>query len=322
MSYQEMKSYVEEQTEFSSRDRYDLPASEATFPGGGEARIEISGIESASNLEAMMDEAEKRDVTVHRVIALVKGATLLDDAELERFAEVGAEAEVELLVNPTPNRAWDTGRQYASGEEGIVSGMRLRGHDMLSNYLQELDRCIQAGIRGFLVTDEGTLSLLNEMREEGIIPENVKFKVSVFAGHGTAAGGRLLQDLGADSFNPLADLTLPQIASIRSGGVDIPLDIYLSLVESMGGFQRYQEAADIARVASPAYFKIEPGPSEGELYNTWIDAQSPDYHDNLARTRVKIAQIITEWIERSEYDVEMNDYKEDLAIPEPGTITR
>ena len=317
MSFEEMKAYIDDHTTYSPNARYDLPTSEKTFPGGAHARFEISGIESASNLRAMVDEAETRGVTIHRVISLVKGATLLDDEELRRFAAVGADAEVELFVNPAQNRKWDTGRQYTSGEEGIVSGMRIRGHDMMNSYLQEIDRCIQAGIRGFLVTDEGILALLDAMRSEGIIPEEVKFKVSVFAGHGTAPGGTLLQSLGADSFNPLADLTLPQIASIRSGGVDIPLDIYMSLVESMGGFQRFHEAADIARIAAPVYFKIEPGPSEGELYNTWIDARSPEYLDNLARTRVKIAQIITEWIERSEHDIEMNAYKDDLAIPEP-----
>ncbi len=83
------------------------------------------------------------------------------------------------------------------------------------------------------------LRVLNSLRDEGLIPEKTTFKVSVFAGHGTAAGGQLLQKYGADSFNPLGDMTLPMLSSIRQGGVDIPLDIYMSLVESMGGFQRF-----------------------------------------------------------------------------------
>jgi hypothetical protein len=317
MSFKEMEEFVKNKTDFSVKERYDLPESDKTFPGGAQARIEISGIESADNLETMVKEADERDITVHRVISLVRGATLLDDAELKHFAQVGADAEVELLVNPICSREWDTGRQYTSGEEGIVSGMRLRGHDMIYNYLQEINRCLKAGIRGFLITDEGILTVLNAMKEEGIIPEDVKFKVSVFAGHGTAPAGKMLQDLGASSYNPLADLTIPMLASIRSGGVDIPMDVYMSLVESMGGFLRVHDAAEIARVASPVYYKIEPGPSEAELYNTWIDAKSPDYNNNLTKMRVKIAQLIMEWIGRSDYDVEMNDYKEDLSIPQP-----
>ncbi len=317
MSFKEMKNFVENKTDYSLRERYDMPDSELRFDGGAHARIEISGIESASNLESMVKEADKRGVTVHRVISIVRGATMLDDQELKYFAQIGADNNLELLVNPVASRTWDTGRQYTAGEEGIVSGMRLRGHDMLYRYLQNIDRCIEAGIRGFLITDEAALTLLNDMRDEGIIPQDVKFKVSVFAGHGTAVAGKMLEKLGADSFNPLADMTLPMLSSIRQGGVKVPLDVYMSLVESMGGFQRYDEAADIARIAAPVYFKIEPGPSEGELYNTWVDSQNPDYLDNLAKMRVKIAQIIMEWIERSDYDIVMNDYKKDLSIPQP-----
>lgn len=316
MAFEKMQKYLEEKTGFSVRERYDLPDSELRFPGGAHARIEISGIETPSNLEEMVKEAERRNVTVHRVISLVKGSALLDDAELKYFAEIGRDNNLEILVNPIASRSWDIGRQYVT-EEGYVSGMRLRGHDMMYHYLKNIDRCIEAGIRGFLVTDEGALTVLNGMREEGIIPKNVKFKVSVFAGHGTAAGGKLLQDLGADSFNPLADMSLPMLASIRQGGVNIPLDVYMSLVESMGGFQRYNEAPDIARICAPVYFKIEPGPSEASLYNTWVDSQSPDYLDNLAKMRVKIAHLILEWIDKSDYDIVMNDYKEDLSIPQP-----
>ncbi len=315
MVFKKMADYIKNETEYSLRERYDMPDSELTFPGGAHARIEISGIESASNLEEMVKEADKRNVTVHRVISIVRGATMLDDQELKHFAQIGAENDLELLVNPVASRAWDTGRQYTSGEEGIVSGMRLRGHDMLYRYLKNIDRCIEAGIRGFLITDESALTLLNDMREKGIIPADVKFKVSVFAGHGTAVAGKMLESLGADSFNPLADMTLPMLSSIRQGGVKVPLDVYMSLVESMGGFQRYDEAPDIARIAAPVYFKIEPGPSEGDLYNTWVDSQSPKYLDNLAKMRVKIAQIIMEWIDRSEYDIVMNGYKEDLSVP-------
>ncbi|WP_366922003.1 hypothetical protein MFMK1_002431 [Metallumcola ferriviriculae] len=316
MSFEKWEKYLNEKTGFPVRDKYDLPSSDKRFEGGAHARIEISGIENPASLEAMVDEAEKRNITVHRVISLVKGATLLDNQELKYFAQIGADNNLELLVNPVVSRGWDNGRQFST-PEGYVSGMRLRGHDMLNNYLREIERCIECGVRGFLVTDEGALTILNGLREDGIIPKDVKFKVSVFAGHGTAAGGKLLQNLGADSFNPLADLTLPMLASIRQGGVDVPLDVYMSLVESMGGFQRYHEAAEIARIAAPVYFKIEPGKSEADLYNTYVDAQNPEYGPNLARTRIKLAQIILEWVERSGQDIVMNDYKDDLSIPRP-----
>ncbi|KXS43089.1 MAG: hypothetical protein AWU54_1119, partial [Candidatus Frackibacter sp. T328-2] len=87
MAFTEMKKYLEEKTDFPVREKYDLPASELRFDGGAHARIEISGVESVSNLETMVKEADKRNITVHRVISLVKGATLLDDQELKYFAQ-------------------------------------------------------------------------------------------------------------------------------------------------------------------------------------------------------------------------------------------
>lgn len=312
MSFDKMEAFIKEKTNLPVRDRYDLPSSPLTFAGGSHYRIEISGIETVSNMEVMVREAEKRNVPIHRVISAVKGSALMDNAELKAFAQIAADEKYEVIINPVPTRGWDGGRQYAT-KEGYVSGMRLRGSDNVYMWLKEFDRCLEAGIRGFLIPDEGLLNLVNKMRAEKVIPGDVKFKVSVFAGHGSAMGGTLLESLGADSFNPLADLTLPMLASIRSA-VTIPLDVYVSLVESMGGFQRFLECADIARICAPVYFKIEPGPSEAELYNTWVD---PKFLDQLSVERVKIAQICMEWVQRSGLDLVLNDYKEDLSVPQP-----
>ena len=38
------------------------------------------------------------------------------------------------------------------------------------------------------------------------------------------------------------------------------MDVYLTIVDAMGGFNRFWEAAEIARVSAPCYFKFEPGP--------------------------------------------------------------
>ena len=232
------------------------------------------------------------------------------------FSQIGAENHLELVVLPMAARAWDNGRQFTT-REGYVSGMRMRGHDMAHFFFKELDRCIEAGIRGFLIADEGLLRVLSEMRADGVLPADVKFKVSVFAGHATGYGARLLQDLGADSFNPLADCTLPMLASIRSC-VSLPLDVYISLVDAMGGFQRLIEAPDIARVAAPVYLKIEPGPSEAELYNTYVDRK---WLDNLMVERVRLAEIALDWIRRSEHALIINDVRDDLSVPQPDSAS-
>lgn len=312
MAFDKIEKFITEKTAFPLRDRHDMPASTKTFPGGAHYRMEIPGIECVSNFESMLAESEKRNIPVHRIIGTVGGSALLDTQELKYYAQIGADSKTEVMINPMPSRGWDTGRQYATSE-GYVSGMRLRGQDNLYYWLKEFDRCLEAGIRGFLIPDEGLLSLLNSMREDGAIPQDVKLKVSVFAGHGNSVGGKLLADLGADSFNPLADLSLAMLASIRSV-VDIPLDVYMSIVDSMGGHQRQLEAPEIARICAPVYFKFEPGKNECDLYNSWKEFS---YQDFLVKEKVKYAEICKEWCDKSGYDLVFNDYREDLSIPKP-----
>lgn len=296
---------------YPERDVYELPSSPYFFPDGAHYRNEVAGIENLQVLEAMVNEAEKRQVPIHRIIATVGGATLLTDAELKCMAQLAAEKKLEVIVTPCTSRGWDSGRQIST-PEGIVSGMRVRGMDNLYYVLKCVERSIEAGFRGFLVTDEGLLMVLAEMREKGIIPKDVIFKVSVFAGHGTPASAKLMKNLGANSFNPLADLTLPMLASIRKV-VDYPLDIYLSLVDAMGGFYRFSEAAEIARICAPVYFKFEPGKSEGDIYKTWV---TTDYKSFLAREKVRQVQAVMDWMKRLAPDLVCSKKgAADLAVP-------
>ncbi|MFW5928254.1 MAG: hypothetical protein ACOCSL_03540, partial [Thermoplasmatota archaeon] len=237
-------------------DPKELPTSEKSFPDGCNYRMEISGVERPSTLRALIEEKEKRDIPIHRLISTVMGSTLLSDDELEEFAQLAHDADMEVIITPGPRASWNTGRQIAT-PEGALSGLRVRGSDNIVYLLKDIKRCIDFGFRGFLVTDEGVLWLANELKKKGLIPEDVTFKVSIYAGHANAAGGKLLERLGAGTFNPLGDVSVPMFASIRQA-IDIPIDIHIYLAESMGGFNRFYEGPDLARVASPCYFKIEP----------------------------------------------------------------
>ncbi len=298
-------------------DAYDLPTSEKTFPDGGHYRMEISGVERPNVLEALIDEMNKRGIAIHRLISTVMGSTLLDDAELRDFAQMAADAKVEVIITPGPRSAWDVGRQLVTPEGGL-SGLRFRGSDQLSYVVAEILRCIDLGFRGFLAIDEGLLWLLDQLKKAGEIPEDVTFKVSIYAGHGSAAGGRVLQSLGAGTFNPLGDLSLPQLASIRQA-LDLPLDLHIYLADSFGGFNRFYDGAEMARVCAPCYFKIEPGPAlaagAGALYKPWTSA---DFLATFAREKVKYAQIIHELVQATNPDLKLSPHgSPDLAIPKP-----
>lgn len=240
-----------------SADDYTLAPSTKSFADGGSYRLEISGVERLSTLEALLDEAARQDVFIHRIIAFGGGTTLLNTGELRDVAVLAAENDIELIAVPGPRTGWDLGRQALS-TEGQAGGRRVRGLDNVRYLLDDYLRIFSTGIRGVLVWDEGVLDILNKARDAGHIPADAKFKISVYAGHANPAAIKILQELGADSVNPVGDLSRPMLAAIRRA-VDIPLDVWAETFESFGGMNRLWEAGDIARVAGPVYFKVEPG---------------------------------------------------------------
>jgi hypothetical protein len=132
------------------RDLYSLPTSTKRFPDGCHWRVEISGVERPDTLKALIEEAKRRDVPVHRLISAVMGASLLTRAELKEFASLAADAEMEVILTPGPRAGWDIGRQIAT-PEGALSGMRFRGADQLNYVISDIKRSIELGFRGFLV---------------------------------------------------------------------------------------------------------------------------------------------------------------------------
>jgi len=252
-------------------------------------------------------------VPFHRSVSVVRGASMLTREELKEFARIAHDNEVEVIMTPGPRPTWYIGRQIAT-PEGAISGLRMRGMETVKHYLMDLDRCVDLGFRGFLVWDEGVLSLLDTMKQNGDLPLDVIFKVSVFAGHANAAGVKLVESLGAGSCNPVADLTLPQLASIRKV-VDIPLDVHIQLWTSMGGYNRIYETPDIARVTSPCYFKMEPGPGLG-MYMPW--GTSEDGLAELAREKIRSIKNIIELIEDTQPGLKVSKHgAEDLRVPLP-----
>ena len=292
-------------------DLYDLPTSPKTFPDGGNYRVEISGVETPKVLAATIDEARKQGVPLHRSISVVRGASMLTRDQLKEFARIANDARVEVIITPGPRPTWDIGRQVAT-PEGALSGLRLRGMDSVIHFIQDIERCIELGFRGFLVWDEGVLSLLNSMRDNGDLPEDIIFKMSIFSGHANPAGVKLVESLGAASCNPVADLTLPMLAAIRSV-VNIPLDIHIQLWASMGGFNRIYETPEIARVTSPCYFKMESGPGLA-MYLPWVSSE--DALAEVCREKIRSIRNIIELIDETNPTLKVSEQgSEDLRVP-------
>jgi hypothetical protein len=293
-SLNEIRSFMEEKLGVPGRDPWSLPTSPHTFPDGAHFRTEIAGVERASTLEAMVEEARKKKIIIHRAIATVGGSTLLGFSELQAMARLAREEKIEVIMTVGHRKGWDAGSKELSTPEGSMQGFRLRGSDNLSYWLADMMRNLEAGFRGFLVYDEGLLLILNRMRQEGFIPPETIFKFSVFGGYASAAGAKVVESLGASTMNPISDVSLPILAGIRQA-VRLPLDIYLTVVDSFGGMFRAYEAPEIARVAAPCYFKFEPGTSEGEIYKPWV---SEAWHRDFIREKVRMASIVMELMDR------------------------
>ncbi|MGD2270354.1 MAG: hypothetical protein PVI06_08145 [Desulfobacterales bacterium] len=294
------------------RDAWNLPTSGKSFADGANYRIEIAGVERASTMAAMIKEAEKRGVTVHRAIAAVGGSTYCDFQELKDMAQMAHDEKIEMIMTVGHRKGWDPGSKEISTPEGGMQGFRLRGSDNISYHIADIMRNIEAGHRGFLVYDEGVLFLLNKMRAEGLIPQETIFKYSVFAGYCSAAGAKVVESMGVNSLNPISDVSLPILGSIRKA-VDIPLDIYIIIVDAFGGMFRAYETPEIARVASPCYFKIEPGTSEGDIYKPWM---TEDWHQGLIGEKVKIASVVQEIMQRHAPEMKTSQKgAADLVLP-------
>ncbi len=234
-------------------DLHALPGSTRRFPDGAQYRVEIPSTEGPDALAAILEEADRYHLTIHRV-SQGSGVLLLTDDEIRAMARLAQARSMEVSLFARPNAAWDIGAMAVSSGGKTVSP-RLRGQDQLVYCLEDVQRAASLGIRSVLLADEGALWVAGEMRRAGILPEDMQFKISVMMASSNPASILLMERLGANTFNIPTDLTLAQIAAIRQA-VSIPLDIYIEAPDDLGGFVRLYEIAEVVRVAAPVYLKF------------------------------------------------------------------
>ena len=234
-------------------DLYGLPDSGKRFADGARYRVEIPSVEGPRVLEAVLDEAEKREVQLHRV-SQGSGVMLLTDAEILEMCAMARETGLELSLFVGPRASWETGAASVSSA-GKVLGAQHRGQDQLAYALEDVLRGVSLGLRGVLVADAGLLWVLRDLKEKGEVPEDLVVKVSVQLSAANAAAVKAMEGLGAGTYNTPTDLSLAQLAAIRAV-TDLPLDVYVEAPDDFGGFVRHYEIPDLVRVASPVFVKF------------------------------------------------------------------
>ena len=101
-------------------DLHALPDSARRFPDGAHYRVEIPSVEGPACLEAVLEEAERLDVRVHRV-SQGSGIFLQTDDELDRMARAGSEASVEISLFARPNAAWGTSAMARAPAGAVIA---------------------------------------------------------------------------------------------------------------------------------------------------------------------------------------------------------
>ncbi len=275
------------------------------FNDGGQYRFEVPGIQSPKTMDALLKESVKNNIFIHRVTQ-TKGIMLLSDDEITQMVDLAKDYGCELFLSVGPRATYDTSATVHT-KEGSRIGYRLRGYDNLVYAIEDVKRACGLGVRGILLYDEGLLWVLNKMRCEGELPENVHFKLSAHAGHSNPASAKLLQENGLDSLNPVRDLQIPMIAAIRNA-CDMAIDLHTENPKSTGGFIRHYEVPKFIDVAAPVYLKT--GGSVAANHN-W------DTTEKEAIARIKQVMLVKRVIDKyCPQAVPSPAKSEDLSVPE------
>ena len=291
-------------------DLHDLPDSAKRFTDGAQYRVEIPSTEGPESLRAVLEEAGRLSVPVHRV-SQGSGVFLHTDSELDEMAGIAARARVEVSLFARPNAGWGTSAMARAPAGGVVAAS-ARGQDQVVACLDDALRAAAHGFRSVLIADLGVLAAFDALRRAGTLPADMQAKVSVMLPAANPAAAQVIERLGANTLNLPTDLTLPQIAAIRAA-VDVPLDIYIEAPDNLGGFIRMHEIPEIIRVASPVYLKFglrnapDIYPAGSHLMQTAIA---------LSRERVRRARLGLDLLARSGAEAQTSELgAPGLAVP-------
>jgi hypothetical protein len=290
-----------------------LPDSRKRFPDGAQYRVEIPSTEGPRCLEAVLEEADRLAVRVHR-ISQGSGVFLHTDDELDEMALAAADAQVEVSLFTRPNAGWVVSAM-ARSQAGLIAAPTAHGQEGVVACLDDARRAAEHGFRSVLIADLGVLAAFTAMKAVGELPPDMQAKISVMLPAANPGAARVLEQLGASTINLPTDLSLAQIAAVRAA-VDVPLDLYVEAPDNVGGFVRMHEIPELIRVAAPVYVKFglrnapDVYPSGTHLEATAVA---------LSRERVRRARLGLDLLARSGYEPSTSELgAEGLALPVPA----
>ncbi len=305
-----------------------LPDSPKKFPDGTHYRIEISGIETAEILEAVVDEAKKHSIPIHRAIATVAGSKFYTDGQLKKLAKVAADNKIEVIICPD-----NLAKAVIDDPNKIFTGLNWQNNEEATAYFKEIVRCVKIGFLGFLVWRKGMLDALNKMRNYTRralygMPTDAIFKLSTFDNNANVADFMVAEALGANTINAVNNLTLKNLANIRRS-LSIAMDVHITFWQlffeknekgrlelGVKPYDRIKDAPEIARIASPVYFKFEAGTPGIGVYD--VPRSDWSFKDLAEHKRkdVRVAAKIIKTIKKKYPHLKLSDWgPKDLRVP-------
>ena len=262
-------------------------------------------------LKAVLAAAREHDVVVNRV-SQGSGAMLLGESELRELSAAGAEAGVEISLFVGPREGFGVGA-HARSADGSAHAGQIRGMRGLAYAVEDVARASEAGIRSFLVADQGLLTLLVDMQAAGELPVDCGWKISVAMAPSNPAALAVLERLGATTVNIPSDVTAAELAELRAATA-LPIDLYVESPDSLGGVVRGNETADLVAIGAPLYAKFGLRNSR-PLYPA--GEHLVEEAVAIARAKVARAAAALEWIARLDPSlVQSAPGAEGLRIPQ------
>lgn len=269
-----------------------LPDSAKRFPDGAQYRIEIPSVETPEALSAVLEDADRLKVPIHRA-SQGTGIMMLTDVELTKMLRISKDAKIELSLFVGPRAGYDATPQPFT-PAGKVIGGNLRGGSQLLYAVEDVKRGCSLGLRSVLVADLGLLWILSELKKSGELPASLVLKISILLSVPNPATAHVLESLGAGTINVSPDLSLGHLSGMR-GAVSAPLDIYVEVPDGFGGYIRTYEVPEMIRVASPVYVKMGLR-NAPDIYP--YGEQLKAVALNMSRERVHRARLVLDTIQR------------------------
>jgi hypothetical protein len=210
--------------------------------------FEIPSVEHPRLLQAALDEADRRGVTIGR-IAMGSGLQLLTPSELDELLSLAHDRDVAVYAYVSARNSWEPLADPTAGEQ-------LRGEEAFADAVDELRRAAAVGVDGVLVGDVGLLAIAGELRQAGELGD-LRFKTAAAMAPHNAAAAALYERLGANSINVPSTATFEALLamrrSLRSG---TSIDIYIEAPADLGGGLRYREVGRFVTELAPVSLKI------------------------------------------------------------------